>query len=397
MKIAMVFDGLQTGGIERVGADYARIFVDAGHDVTIINLRPDLNVMEKEFPDSCKIVHFKYKRKMVPERYNKAIRIWSWGKFAYPVISVLLYPVNKIFKMIYKLRFPREKKYDLAIAFSGHFNDLYFVADKFVSAPNTLCWLHGTLYSYLLLSDGFLNLYKKIKNIIVLVDACQDEVLLYNRYLNLNINKLYNPSFLSEKRINDEEVHKLKKQYGKYILMVSRLSFPPKDPYTLIDAFSIVHDKYKDLNLVFVGDGPDKSKAIEYARSKGGDIASHIFFEGEKYNTQDYYKSAFMFVHSSDFEGLPTTLIEALYFNLPIVSSDCPSGPREILGNNEYGLLCEVRNPEDMAQQIISMYEDEELYKFYKEKSKERVVDFMPNTIQDKFFKIIETIEEQEK
>ena len=54
MKIAIVFDGLQIGGIERVGADYARILSELGHDVTVVNLVPNLKEMEKEFPKDCK-------------------------------------------------------------------------------------------------------------------------------------------------------------------------------------------------------------------------------------------------------------------------------------------------------------------------------------------------------
>lgn len=49
MKIAIVFDGLQIGGIERVGADYARILSELGHDVTVVNLVPNLKEMEKNF------------------------------------------------------------------------------------------------------------------------------------------------------------------------------------------------------------------------------------------------------------------------------------------------------------------------------------------------------------
>lgn len=56
MKVAMVFDGLQIGGIERVGADYAKIIYELGHDLTIVNLNPKLDEMEKEFPDECKMV-----------------------------------------------------------------------------------------------------------------------------------------------------------------------------------------------------------------------------------------------------------------------------------------------------------------------------------------------------
>lgn len=226
MKIAMVFDGLQIGGIERVGADYARILTSAGYDVTIINLRPHLTDLEKEFPSSCHMVHFNYSRKLTPEQYNKAIRMWNWGKYAYPVIATALFPLNIALKMISRIK--ENNHYDLAIAFSGHFNDLTFVADDFVKAKHKLCWLHGALYTYLLLSDGFLNLYRKIKNLVVLVESGQHEVFEYNKFLHLNIHQLYNPSFIAEKRVNNNEVRRLQEKYGKYIVMVSRMEAPQK-------------------------------------------------------------------------------------------------------------------------------------------------------------------------
>lgn len=395
MKIAMVFDGLQIGGIERVGADYAKILTSAGHDVTIINLRPHLTDLEQEFPSSCHMVHFNYSRKLTPEQYNKAIRMWNWGKYAYPIMSMALFPLNIALRMKSRMRI--KKQYDLTIAFSGHFNDLTFVADGFVKSKHKLCWLHGALYSYLLLSDGFLNLYRKIKNLVVLVESGQQEVFEYNKFLHLNIHQLYNPSFIAEKRVNNNEVRRLQEKYGKYIVMVSRMETPPKNPYTLIDAFSLVLKKHKDLNLVFVGDGPDRVKAIEYAKQKGDDISGHIFFEGAKTNVQDYYSSAFMMVQSSEFEGLPTTLIEALYFNLPIVATDCPTGPREILGNNDFGLLCKVHDASDMARRINLLYEDEELYNHYRQESSKRIQAFMPETIKGKLLEILNSITEEYK
>lgn len=395
MKIAMVFDGLQIGGIERVGADYARILTSAGHDVTIINLRPHLTDLEKEFPSSCHMVHFNYSRKLTPEQYNKAIRMWNWGKYAYPMMATALFPLNLALKI--KSRIQIKNQYDLIIAFSGHFNDLTFVADGFVKSKHKLCWLHGALYSYLLLSDGFLNLYRKIKNLVVLVESGQHEVFEYNKYLHLNIHQLYNPSFIAEKQINDKEIQKLKEKYGKYIVMVSRIEAPQKNPYTLIDAFALVLKKHEDLNLVFVGDGPDRTKAMEYAKKKGEEISAHIFFEGAKTNVQDYYSSAFMMVQSSEFEGLPTTIIEALYFHLPIVATDCPTGPREILGNNDFGLLCKVHNATDMAKQINLLIENDKLYNYYKQESSKRTQAFMPETIKSRLLYILNLIMEEYK
>ena len=62
MNIALVFDGLNIGGIERVGADYAKLLRQLGHDVTIINLMPELCEMVKEYPEDCKYKTIKYPR-----------------------------------------------------------------------------------------------------------------------------------------------------------------------------------------------------------------------------------------------------------------------------------------------------------------------------------------------
>ncbi|HEM3726687.1 TPA: hypothetical protein U1D16_002134, partial [Streptococcus suis] len=63
MKIALVFDGLQIGGIERVGSDYAKLLVSNNHEVTIFNLNPSLTDMEENFPEECNIIHYSYSRK----------------------------------------------------------------------------------------------------------------------------------------------------------------------------------------------------------------------------------------------------------------------------------------------------------------------------------------------
>ena len=62
-----------------------------------------------------------------------------------------------------------------------------------------------------------------------------------------------------------------------------------------------------------------------------------------------YYERASLFVLSSDWEGLPTVLIESLAYGVPIVSTDCPSGPSEILSNGKFGSLIEMQDPEALA------------------------------------------------
>ena len=394
MKIAMVFDGLQIGGIERVGADYSKLLCQLGHEVTIINLVPKLNEMVKEYPESCEYQTIKYPRWMAPERYSKLVKMNFWGRYLYPCAYTLFGLANIVYKFICRFRNISRKKYDLAIAFSGHYNDLTFVAKKYVAAKYKMCWLHGALYGYLVNSDGFFNLHQKIKNLVVLVDDAQEHVLSYNRFCKLNIHKLYNPVFLSEKPVDSQLVSELKNKYGRFLLMVSRFTYPQKDQFTVAAALKVCREKYgDDLNLVFVGDGPDKTRVEEFVQNMGEELSSHIFFEGSRMDVQNYYASAYMLVHSSVAgEGLPTVMLEAMEFNLPMVVTDSKVGPREILGNDEYGLLCRVQDPEDMAQKIHRMCSDKHLYEDYQKKEKIRLCDFKPEVIKSQLQSVLEDV-----
>lgn len=394
MKIAMVFDGLQIGGIERVGADHAKLLRQLGHEVTIINLVPKLDEMVKEYPKDCKYQTIKYPRWLAPERYSKLVKMNFWGCYMYPCAYTLLSLANIVYKLICCFRKISRDKYDLAIAFSGHYNDLTFVAKKFVKSKHKICWLHGALYEYLLISDGYFNLHQKIKNLVVLVDDAQEEVLSYNKFCTFNIHKLYNPVCLSEKPIDSQLVSELKNKYGKFLLMVSRFNYPHKDQFTVAAAFKVCREKYgDDLNLVFVGDGPDKNRVEEFVHGMGDEISDHVFFEGSRMDVQNYYAAAYMLVHASVAgEGLPTVMLEAMEFDLPMVVTDSKVGPREILGNDEYGLLCRVQDPEDMAKKIHSMYSDRNLYENYQTKEKIRLCDFKPEAIKKQLKLVLEDV-----
>ena len=363
----MVFDGLQIGGVERVGADYAKMLCQMGHDVTIVNLRPKANEMKKEFPESCSWIEFYYSRKFAPEQYAQLVKKGFVGTCIYQLAEILLSGFDLILKTILRVRY--NLTFDLIIAFSGHFNDLNFVANSLLKNQKKLCWLHGALYSYLLISDGYYRLYNRIKNLVVLVSDAQEEVLAYNKSLYVNINKLYNPTFIKERKIDRNHVQQLINEYGKFVLMVSRFEYPHKDQFTVAKMLKIVREKYgENLDLVFVGNGPNEDDVKELVASFPEDIQKHIHFEGSRLDVQDYYNAAFALVHASVAgEGLPTIMLEALTYSLPMVVTDSKTGPREILGDNKYGLLCQVENPDDMAEKVAGLVENSNLYNDYKE------------------------------
>lgn len=394
MRIALIFDGLQIGGIERVGADYAKLIQELGHNVYIVNLNPSLKDMDSEFPNECKRIDIRFPRKICPEQYAQLIKTSYIGRFIYPIMSIVLSFFIILYRFLVHFRLRKEKTFDLAIAFSGHFNDLSFVAYDMINSRTKLCWLHGALYSYILTSDGFLNLYRKIKKLVVLVDDAQEEALTYNHISDLKIYKIYNPTSISDHKVDDNKVKSLSEKYGKFAVMVSRFKYPHKDQFTVAESIRILKEKYNvDLNLVFVGDGPDKDNVINFVNSFDNDTRSHIFFEGSQTDVQNYYSSAYILLHASVAgEGLPTVMIESLSYDLPMVVTDSKTGPREILGNNEYGLLCKIKDPSDMAEKIYSLISNNDLYMEYKNKSKKRLNDFLPSTIKGKLSYLLQDV-----
>lgn len=79
-------------------------------------------------------------------------------------------------------------------------------------------------------------------------------------------------------------------------------------------------------------------------------IVDRVIFAGFHRDPSPFYATADLLALSSDYEGLPTVLIEALSFGLPVASTDCPSGPAEILENGKYGRLAPVGDAEALAR-----------------------------------------------
>jgi glycosyltransferase involved in cell wall biosynthesis len=135
------------------------------------------------------------------------------------------------------------------------------------------------------------------------------------------------------------------------VLAVGRLHYL-KDYPTLLRALSIVR-KDVDARLVFLGDGDERATLENLKRELG--LADSVSFLGNVANPLPYMKKAKVLALSSVVEALPTVLIEALAMNLPVVATDCPTGPREILYDGAYGTLVPVGDSELMAQSILGV------------------------------------------
>jgi glycosyltransferase involved in cell wall biosynthesis len=132
------------------------------------------------------------------------------------------------------------------------------------------------------------------------------------------------------------------------ILAVGRLS-TQKDFSTLIRAFAQVRQAHL-ARLLILGEGGERPALESLVRQL--DLEQDVCMPGFVPNPYPYMRRASLFVLSSRWEGLPGVLIEALYCGVPLIATDCPSGPREILADGRYGQLVPVGDIETLADAI---------------------------------------------
>jgi glycosyltransferase involved in cell wall biosynthesis len=132
------------------------------------------------------------------------------------------------------------------------------------------------------------------------------------------------------------------------ILGVGRLT-RQKDFPTLIRAFAEVR-RCRTARLIILGEGPDRPQLEALIRELG--VADDVALPGFRQNAMAYMARASLFVLSSAWEGLPTVLIEAMAAGTRVISTDCPSGPREILQDGRLGELVPVGDLARLANAI---------------------------------------------
>ena len=210
---------------------------------------------------------------------------------------------------------------------------------------------------------------------------------------NFNIpkNKIttcYNPGYdidIFDKSLNsDPDIPK----FGEYIISVGRLS-KQKNYSNLLKAFNYLKkNNKKKIKLVIVGEGPEYNNIIENIKSFG--LTKDVVLVGFKKNPFPLIMNASVFVLSSDNEGFGLVLVEALALGKQIVSTDCQSGPKEILKNGEFGQLVPVGNYKRLAVSINKSLNGEI---FFDENSLlERAKDFSIEKSSRSFTRIINSI-----
>jgi len=171
----------------------------------------------------------------------------------------------------------------------------------------------------------------------------------------------------------------------RVVLTAGRLA-PTKDLPMLLEAFERVHERRPDTRLVVAGKGDQRQSLLSLSEQRGlGDVVS---FPGYVDNPYAYMSRADVFALSSKHEGLPTVLVEALACGCPVVATDCPSGPREILVDGEYGALVPVGHSDAFAEAVLATLEDPP----DPDRLRERSEDFSMDVAVDRYAEFIEQI-----
>lgn len=194
--------------------------------------------------------------------------------------------------------------------------------------------------------------YKKPHAIVAVSNGVADSLVNELNIRRHKIKTIYNPIF-SENLLNRSKEslsHPWVNSSLPLILGVGRLTFQ-KDFKTLIYAFKKVREK-KNFNLVILGEGEQRPELEQLINSL--DLQDNVKLLGFVDNPYAWMSHAEVFVLSSINEGFGNVIVEAMACGTPVVSTDCPSGPSEILEDGLWGELVTPGNPDLLAQAIIN-------------------------------------------
>ena len=147
------------------------------------------------------------------------------------------------------------------------------------------------------------------------------------------------------------------------IVTVGRLD-SNKNQKLIIDAFCQIAGEFPEVNLILYGNGEDREKLIEYAQKTT--YKNQIFLPGLIRNVKTRIEKSKIFVLSSNTEGMPNSLLEAMALGIPSISTDCPcGGPRMLMEGKENGILVPVGEVEPMAEAMRKLLTDDALWEKY--------------------------------
>lgn len=356
-KIAFYIDSMGMGGANRVMSNLVNYFHDNGYDVCLIN---DESLNENE----------EYSLPKGIKRY--IIHNGNKPRFFF---SKQLQRIKAIRRAL------KENGAEVVVSFMGPPNirmllgTLGMKVKKVVSVRNDPYKEYGT---------GIKKFLARI--IFCLADGCVFQTEEAKAYFPNRVKKRAKVILNPVKEVFYKTEHS---DVANDIVSVGRL-FPQKNHELLIKAFARIADSYPDENLYIYGDGPLR-KGLQNLIVKLN-LQNRVFLPGSVIDVNVKLSQAKVFVLSSDYEGMPNALLEAMAVGVPVVSTDCPcGGPRTVIENETQGLLVQVGDTEKMADALEKLLQDSYLREQMSVAEKERAEDFRYDAIMPQWAHYLES------
>ena len=318
MKISIVLPNLKFGGAEKLHLNLAEDWCKRGHKVQFVLMSKDGEFLSL-VPDKIEVISL---------RVNRLRSVIS------PLVS---YFRNYQPDIILTAMWPLTSLAVIAWIISGKVGKIFLSEHIHLTSAATNEINASKLYLKLTI---FLT-YRLSSGIIAVSKGVRDNLSSIGHIRKNEITVIYNPIVYKDRHQRLPHSDRIKLWGGEFsfnILSVAELK-TQKDHKTLIKAISLLPD---DLNikLIILGDGELMNELLLLIKSLN--LLDKVELPGFVYDPYPWYGTADLFVLSSRWEGFGNVIVEALECGVPVVSTDCPSGPKEILDNGNYGKLVPV-------------------------------------------------------
>ena len=326
MKIMFYINSIEFGGAERVIANLADYFASIGNESVLVTSY----YSSQEYSLAPGV-----RRLAMEERETEQPRISK--------------NVSRIGKL---RRICKTEKPDILISFMKEPNFRAVLATRFLSVKTVVSVRNDPNVEYAGVEGKIVG-----KILLPLSDGCVFQTEDARRWFPKRMQK---KSRIICNAVKEEFYRVRRKPVRGEIITCGRL-FEQKNDALLIDAFAGVAEKIPYATLKIYGEGPLKDELQKKIDNLG--LRDKVTLMGNTDNVAEALKRADLFVLSSDFEGMPNALMEAMAAGVPSISTDCPcGGPRELFGKELSSLLVPVKDAESLREKIISYLEstDEE-------------------------------------
>jgi len=305
------------------------------------------------------------------------------------------------FKLVNYLK---QQQPDILVAAFPHFNIICLLAKKISKAKTKIIITEHTPFSLLpttarnilnklvtiLFLPPLIKIFYPSASAIICVSRGVAKDLLAIKHLD-NIKVIYNPIVSPDLiKAADEPI----KQHGFFndkipvVIAVGRLA-KAKDYPTLLKALKIML-KEKAVCLVILGEGPEKLKLKKMVADLG--LAENVAFLGFQNNPYKYIKKSSVFVLSSIQEGFGNAIVEAMALGLPVVATNCHSGPTEIIEGGINGFLVPPQNEKALAEAILKVLNNKPLAEKLSANGKKRAEDFSIEKSAQEYEKLFQSV-----